>query len=175
MAYDAFMKYLWLILVLFVLPLNAEIYRWQDENGRIIFSDQYHSDAEVINVPKPASYKPPAINNLPDEAVAEETQAYEISILSPQAGESIWANDGTLPVNVDLQPQLNAEKGEKLSLSLDGVVTGEPQSSTSFTVPVIERGAHTVSVSLINDTGATLATSETVTFQVHRASVNNHR
>ncbi|MBL1321269.1 MAG: DUF4124 domain-containing protein [Methylophaga sp.] len=167
------MKYLWLCLVLFVLPLNAEIYRWQDESGRIIYSDQYHPDAEIVKVTKSTNYKPPVINNIPDEPETEEAPGYQVSILSPQEGEAIWANgiDGNLPVTVDLQPELNIEKGEKLLISLDGAIVGEPQSSTSFNVSIIERGAHTISVSLINEVGVTLATSQSINFQLHRASV----
>ena len=122
---------------------------------------------------KSVSYKPPVIDNIPDESVAEESQGYNISISSPQEGEAIWGNDGELPVSVDLQPKLNLEKGEKLLISLDGAAIGEPQSSTSFTVPIIERGAHTLSVSLINEVGVTLATSLAVNFQLHRASAGN--
>jgi hypothetical protein len=174
MAYDASMKYLLLILVLIALPLNAEIYRWQDENGRIIYSDQYRPDAELVNVPNPVSYKPPVINNLPDEAETpkEPTQSYQLTILSPQQDQALWANDGNVPVSVDLRPELNIEKGEKLIVSLDGMPVGEPQESTSFTVEILERGLHTVSVSLINEMGATIVTSDPVTFQVHRASIN---
>lgn len=173
MAYHSSMKYLWFVLVLFILPLNAEIYRWQDESGRIIYSDQFHVDAELIKVPESTSYKAPVINNLPDEAVNDEgIQGYEISIISPQENEAIWANDGSLPVDVDLQPKLNLEKGEKFVASLDGMTVGEPHLSTNFTVPVIERGGHTISVSLVNKAGAILATSQTVHFQLHRASVN---
>jgi hypothetical protein len=173
MAYYADMKYLCFILVMIVLPLNADVYRLQDENGRIIYSDQYHPDAELVHVTKSTSYKPPIIKNIPDEPVAEESQGYTISILSPQENEAIWGNDGELPVSVDLQPELNPEKGEMFVISLDGATVGEPQSSTNFTVPIIERGAHTISVSLINEVGVTLATSQAVHFQLHRASAGN--
>ncbi|MFW5426595.1 MAG: DUF4124 domain-containing protein [Methylophagaceae bacterium] len=167
------MKYLWLTLVLFVLPLNAEIYRLQDENGRVIYSDQFHPDAELVNVPKPASYRPPVINNAPDKLIEEGGLSYEISISSPQENEAIWGNDGNLPVSVELQPELNIEEGQQLMISLDGMTLGEPQSSTDFIVPIIERGAHTISVSIINQAGVTLATSQAVNFQLHRASAGN--
>jgi hypothetical protein len=170
MAYHADMKYLCFILVMFVLPLNADIYRLQDESGRIIYSDQFHPDAEVVRVTKPASYKPPVINNPPDEPAQEQVQGYEVSILSPEQDEAFWANDGNVPVAVDVQPALNVDKGERLIAMLDGMQIGEPQSSTNLTVPITERGQHSVSVSLINEAGVTLATSQSVTFQVHRAS-----
>lgn len=172
MAYHAGMKYLCFILILFIFPLNAEIYRWQDESGRIIYSDQFHPDAELINVPKPASYKPPVINNPADAPQQEQVRGYEVSILSPEQDEAFWANDGHVPVTVDVQPALNVEKGEMLIIMLDGMQIGEPQPSTNLTVPIIERGTHTISVSLINEVGVTLATSQSVNFQVHRASAN---
>ncbi|PHS32423.1 MAG: hypothetical protein COA95_03830 [Methylophaga sp.] len=172
MAYHASMKYLWFVLVVFIFPLNAEIYRWQDESGRIIYSDQFHVDAEIIKITEPASYKPLAIDNLPDVPADEDMQGYEISILSPQENEAIWANDGNLPINIDLQPKLNSKNGDRLIVSLDAMTVGEPQSSMNFTIPIIERGEHTISVSLINKAGVTLATSQTIHFQLHRASVN---
>ena len=165
------MKYTCLVLLLLALPIHAEIYRWQDESGRIIYSDQFHPDAELINVPKPASYKPPVINNVPDAPRADLVQGYELSISSPQEDEALWANDGNVPVSVDLEPALNSEKEEKLVIILDGMPVGEPQSSTSFTVPIIERGSHTIAVSLVDKAGMTLATSAPVTFQYHRPSV----
>jgi len=170
MAYHADMKYLCFILVMFVLPLNADIYRLQDESGRIIYSDQFHPDADVVKVTKPTSYKPPAINNPPDAPEQEEVQGYEVSIISPEQDEAFWANDGNVPVAVDVLPVLNVDKGERLIAMLDGMQIGEPQSSTNLTVPITERGQHSVSVSLINEAGVTLATSQSVTFQVHRAS-----
>ncbi|PHS23239.1 MAG: hypothetical protein COA83_10330 [Methylophaga sp.] len=170
MAYYADMKYLGLILLLCISSLNADVYRLQDENGRIIYSDQFHPDAELINITKPTSYKPPVINNPPDVPQQEQVQAYEIAILSPEQDEAFWANDGNVPVTVDVQPALNVEKGEMLIIMLDGMQIGEPQPSTDLTVSITERGAHTISVSLINEVGVTLATSPSVNFQVHRAS-----
>lgn len=167
------MKYLWLTLVLFTFSLNADVYRLQDENGRIIYSDQYHPDAELVSVGKSTSYKSPVINNIPEKVATEESRGYSLSILSPQEGEAIWGNDGELPVSVDLQPELNLGKGAKLLISLDGETVGEPQASTNFNVPIIERGAHTISVLLVNKAGVTLATSQVVSFQLHRASARN--
>ena len=174
MAYYANMKYLCFILGLVIFPLNAEVYRLQDENGRIIYSDQYHPDAEIVKVTKSTNYNPPVINNIADTPAAEEIKGYEISIASPQEGEAIWGNDSNVLVSVNLQPELNSEKGEMLVITLDGMVVGDPQPSTNFTVPIIERGAHTMSVSLINKAGTQLASSQAVNFQLHRASVNNH-
>ena len=145
----------------------------QDENGRIIYSDQFHPDAEIVKVTKSTNYKPPVINNQPGETVKEANQGRAISISSPQEGEAIWANDGELSVSVNLQPGLNIEKGEKVLVMLDGAAM-DPESSTEFMLPITERGAHTVSASLINASGDALATSAPVSFQLHRASVGNN-
>ncbi len=172
-AYYAFMRYLGLILLLlYISSLNADIYRWEDEKGRIIYSDTFHPDAELINIPEPTSYRPQAINKPAELPQQQAVQNYEISISSPQQDEALWANDGNVPVMVDVYPALNVEKGEMITIMLNGMAIGEPQPSTSFTVFIIERGLHTLTASLINQAGVTLATSSPITFQLHRPSVN---
>lgn len=174
MEYDAVMKYFWFLLVFVALPLNAEIYRWQDESGRIIYSDQPHANAEVVKISESTVYRPPEINNPPDTTQEQQgDQEYHISISSPHQDEALWANDGNVPVNVDLTPELNIEKGQKLLITLDGTSLAEPQASTGFTVAIIERGAHSISVSLIDRSGQVIVSSETVNFTVHRAHINN--
>ncbi len=176
MAYDANMKYITLLLLLVLLPLHAEVYRLQGEDGRVIYTDQYSPDAELVNLPEPATYKAPVVDNslaFDDTPEEEPIPNYELTILSPQPDQALWANDGNVPVSVEVRPELNVEKGEKLIISLDGMEVGEPQQSTSFTVTILERGAHTVNVSLVDQSGSTLA-SQSVNFQVHRASIRNH-
>lgn len=167
------MKYLWIITLLSMTTvISAEVYKWTNENGNIIYSDQAHPDAEIIVIPVTPSYTPiVAIPVSPNAPKIEKIQAYEISILSPQANEGLWMNNG-VPVTVEVIPSLKI--GQKFIVTIDGQIMAEAQTATSFIAPIFERGAHTISVLLQSKIGTTLAKSKSVSFLLHRPSVNRN-
>jgi len=175
------MKLLWLLLFLFLLPAHAEIYRWVDANGNVVYSDEPHPDAETIDLPASTTYTPveesePDILTLSpdDEDNEEDAFDYELRIIAPADDESIWVNNGNVTVSMVVEPGLDAERGDLVLLKIDGAETGPAQASTTFQLETLSRGTHTLSASVIAADGSVISTSEPVTFHLHRTSVLNN-
>jgi hypothetical protein len=170
--------------LIFALPLQAEIYRWVDANGNVVFTDEPHPDAETIDLPPSTTYSPS-----PDEAAADDILKlspddnadavetlpdYEIRVVTPANDESIWVNNGNVSISLIVDPELDPERGDVVQLQLDDSNVGEPQALTAFQLNNLSRGTHTVSAQVLDASGAVLATSEPVSFTLHRASKLNN-
>jgi hypothetical protein len=166
----------WIISLLFVcLPVSAEIYRWIDNEGNVIYSDQPNPKAEQIELSPTTTYSP-TVTAQPEISIIEETSEadlpvppYELRIVSPGQNESIWVNSGNLTVSLIVEPTLDAERQDKIRLLLDGSEVGV-QASTSFELTELSRGQHQLTAEVINQSGQTLTQATVVTFQLHRAS-----
>jgi hypothetical protein len=169
-----------LLILLMLTSAHAEVmvYKWVDEQGNVHFSDTPNPQAEAIELkPQPAytpaeipdnNTVPEAIDSVPAEALAPN---YQLSITAPTQEQAMWANDGKVTVSVQTTPTLNAERGDKLLFNLDGTAS-PPTTATRFTFEDVYRGAHSVSVSVVDKQGKTLSSSNTVTFYVHRPTLN---
>ena len=173
-----------LLMLLFLLPVHAEIYRWVDDSGNVVFSDEPQPGAERVDLPPATTYTPVDEEALTDDILklspdVEDTQQadvpdYEIRIVAPANDESIWVNNGDVTVSMIVEPSLDAERGDKVMLQLDGEAVSEPRSATSFQLNNLSRGTHTLNAMVVDDSGATLTSTGTVTFHLHRASIQNN-
>ncbi len=155
---------------------QAEVYRWVDKSGNVIFSDQPHPDAELVDIDTSPTYSPVAIPEQTLTASEEDQEEfevpnYQIDIVSPENDISIRDNAGTVTISVKVIPELDVEREDQLIIKLDGQTLGEPQFSTSFTLTNIERGTHTTQVAIVDKLNKTLKTSKAVTFHLQRYSV----
>jgi len=178
------MKPYWLLLFLFLAPAQAEIYRWVDADGNVIYSDEPHPDAETVDLPEATVYTPVGaeqdneveILKLAPEEEADNSQAnlaYQLRIIAPANDESIWVNNGNVTVSLIVEPELDVERGDKVLVTLDGARVGEPQTATTIQLTNLNRGTHTLSASVVDSNGATLTSSSNVSFHLHRTSVLN--
>lgn len=155
----------------------AQAYRWVDENGRVQYSDkpppEKAKEERVIKAPPPAPAPPRAS---PTEAKkqpgapgkAEQRGYAALRILTPASEETI-SNTDVVAVQLALEPALDNENGHKIRILLDGAPAGlwdAPQGSVTDVI----RGAHTLRAEVIDRSGATVASTETVTFYVQQAS-----
>jgi hypothetical protein len=76
---------------------------------------------------------------------------YTISIVSPQPDETFQSSTQEFTVKVDIKPDL--EKEDTVVILVDGSQSGEPISSTSITIPPLERGSHTIQAKIIQPKG----------------------
>jgi len=169
------MKYVLLLICAVLASAHAEVYRWVDKSGTVIYSDQPHPNAELIDIDTVQSYSPVAIPEQSlstGEEVQEEKEApnYQVKIVSPENDVSIRDNAGTVTINVDVSPELDIERADLLTVKFDGQTLGEPQSNASFTLTNIERGTHTAQVSIVDKLSKTLQSSQVVTFHLQRHS-----
>lgn len=179
LEYDSIMKYIWIALFCVISAVNAEVYRWYDEHGRLVYSDEYHPNAEVVDVRNLSTYTPTPTQQLvvtaneqaPEDEGVAEIPNYQVSIISPENDQSVWQNDGNLAVSVDIKPPLDKERGDKLLVMVDGQQQGDAIPTVSFTLSNLDRGTHSIVVSVVDDKGKLLKLSQPVTFHLHRRSV----
>lgn len=185
------MRYVWLLLLFLSFPALAEIYRWVDESGNVVFSDEPHPQAEKIEVSPSTVYTPddsirapapdqqPPLTLSPEPDTTEQdsespTTAYELRIIAPSGDENIWSNNGDLTVSMIVEPALDNEQGHKILLQLDGEAVSEPRTSTTFQLNNLNRGIHSLEAMVVDDNGNTFASSPVVNFQLHRTSIQNN-
>ena len=154
-----------------------EVWRWVDENGVVHYSDRPRAGAERVELDRPQTYTPPALpaprqNAAPAQSNAEAANAYTgVSVVSPAAGEMLRNIAGDLTVQVEVQPGL--APGHQLRVTLDGQRVETPPGATQFTISEVYRGEHRLSVSVVDENGRELVSSEPVTFYVQQASLQN--
>ena len=105
------------------------------------------------------------------EVVTEKAEDYVVRISSP-AHDSVIANGLVgFKVTTNISPALNRE--HQLRLTIDGEVHSSGRGS--FNVSSINRGPHTLQVTLIDDKGTALAESAVVTVFAYRPSSSGRK
>ena len=159
-----------LLTVLFHSSSIAQVYKSTDDQGNVTFSDTPAANANKIELPQANRVK--AINVPPLlEVVTEKAEDYVVRISSP-AHDSVIANGLVgFKVTTNISPALNRE--HQLRLTIDGEVHSSGRGS--FNVSSINRGPHTLQVTLIDDKGTALAESAVVTVFAYRPSSSGRK
>lgn len=179
------MRFAALLMLLFLLPVHAEIYRWVDDSGNVVFSDEPQAGAERVDLPPTTTYTPvdeeAATDEIlklspedEDEAQPQDVPDYQIRIVAPANDESIWVNNGDVTVSIIVEPTLDAERGDQVILRLDGEPVSEPRNTTTFQLNNLSRGTHSLNATVVDSNGVALTSTGTVTFHLHRASIQNN-
>ncbi len=158
-----------------LIPAQAEVYRWVDAEGKVVYGDNppKQSGAKPVDLPMltiadsptPAA---PSPNQAEQPPVAEKAAYTEFKVASPMTNEEVRANDGNVMISLSIQPPLQA--GDSVALYLDSkqVAAG---ALTNFSLKEVDRGDHTVFAVLSDATGNIIQNTETVKFTVLRVSV----
>lgn len=165
------------VLLAFILSVStaaavAEVYRWTDEHGNIIFSDTPEKGAEKIELNEttvvPALKTPRRTERL-SPAESSKFQTYQAVAISSPTNEETLRNVQTVTVKVNVTPALSA--GDLLQLYYDGQPYGPAQSDVQFLITEAERGAHQLAVAIVSPAGQELKRSATSVFYLHRQIV----
>ncbi len=167
-------RFLVVVLAFFLLAAaQAEVYKWVDEQGNTIYSDEPHPGAEVLDagevqtIELPDPGPPPRLDKR--EAARRQAPAYKsISITSPEDEGTIREINGNFSVAVSVKPVLQAAYGHQVALYLDGSMVGEPGRKTNFALENIDRGAHKLRAAVLDADGSKLIESDTVTVYLFR-------
>ncbi|MFL1454342.1 DUF4124 domain-containing protein [Marinobacter sp. GN3S48] len=164
------------VLVLTSAPAFAEVYRNVDAQGNVIFSDEPSDGAEEVRVkpvttvtlPKPADVQEPEKLR---QVAEEEGSAYSsVRIVAPNDDEAFHSGSGDVAFRVTSNPGL--KEGHRYEVTLDGQPVGQTTSDT-VTVRNVFRGTHDAGVNIIDKNGVQVKTGESISFTIHRPSVNN--
>ncbi len=159
------------LVIFFAASVNSEtVYKTVDEDGNIIFTDKPSEGSEEIKLkklqtiknPNPAKYKPtpkPTIKN-------QDTRYGTFLIANPADGSGLRSNAGNITISVSLEPPLRS--GHQIVITLDGKEVSNG-SASSASVQNVERGAHNISASVVDESGKQLKSTSS-SFSLLRAS-----
>ena len=159
-----------LLLLSFVSPVMAQIYKYTDAAGNTAYSNQPPDGvkAEPVELPPlnsvepQAPVAPPADNARREQPVA----AYEVlELTNLPTSEALRANNGTFTVKVLIKPRLQGP--HLFRLLLDDQPYGQPGNVPSLQLVNIDRGTHNLAVQVI-DGESVVQQSPSVTFTVQR-------
>jgi hypothetical protein len=139
-------------------------------------------DLKPLNVIEATTVTPAAPKAATEEAkpaVAAATAYRSLTVVFPEAGGSVAANNATFEVRVSIDPPLQIAKGHAFSLRLDGRTVPVRYTATEMMIPpeffgdVIPAGAqqHVLEVSVVDAQGSSLLSAAPVSFQTRFVNV----
>lgn len=156
-------------LVFYTQASLADVYKGQDQNGNTIYSDKPFENSNKIDIELSPTYNTPPVTTKLESTKKVEPISYQVSIVAPTQDQTFTNEITTIEVKVNVTPAL--QKGDKIQLLLNGQPHGSPSENTTFTLQSLFRGAYTVKAQIVNQ-GATLATSQEVTFYQKRPMIH---
>jgi len=165
-----------LILVPALAAAETTVYRWVDAQGVVHYSDQPHQGAQkvqagsltVLDFKTPASSSGPQAATPPPPGETAAGPAYQVKILAPAPGTTLWPVNYRVHVNVQVTPAL---KGSSLlQYQYDGKYLGKPRAETSLEMNKVYRGTHTLTVTVVGPGGRNEGQASS-TFYVHQHSI----
>jgi len=154
----------------------ATVYKWVDENGVVHFSDQPHENAEKVQLKAPQTYSAPKTPapapQAPQQGASKSAPAYQTCVVSEPVNDQVYMNTSTVTAGVLTQPAVRP--GDTAIVTLDGQrVPGVPANGGQFTISPVDRGTHSIQMTVQDLSGATVCSSAAVTFHVHQPSVQS--
>ena len=152
----------------------AQIYRYVDEEGNVVFTNQPPSGkaAEPVELPPiNAVGGPDAAANPPGErpGPAEAPDPYPgFRIVAPENDTSVRANNGNFTITLHADRPLRPS--DTVVLLFDGAEVARG-ATLSFAMQNVDRGTHTVQAKIVDEAGNELAVTEPITFTVQRVHV----
>lgn len=151
-------------------PPGDQIYKTVNEKGKVIFSDHPvdQKKSQAIKLPDSNIQNPPAnIPIYPSDRKTPEVR-YQIQLSSPVNGTRFGPAERSVRAAAAVTPNLG-QKHQILYFLSGTKVAGPTQSLTAdIALGLKQRGAQTLSVSIVDAEGKTLASSSPVTIQVIR-------
>ncbi|MFC3094555.1 DUF4124 domain-containing protein [Alteromonas sediminis] len=158
-----------LLVALATFSVSAQvIYKIVQEDGTVLYTDQPIPGAEPLDLSEVNSAVMPRLATPPSQSSNTEQpegESYKIEVVSPAPETTVRDNQGRIAITARLSPTANGQ----FHLWLNNQKVGS-QTSGSFMVEGLNRGAHTFFVTATDNTGKTLASSDPQTFYMHQAS-----
>jgi hypothetical protein len=169
----------WIAIIPLLLPgllAAQQIYRYVDEQGNVIFTDEPHPGSEAVelgpintvNTPKPPAGSP---TRKPEEGEQKAQAAtYRTVRLSGPPDGSVLREQNGFDVSLELAPPLNTAEGDQALLTLNGREYARG-TQTSWQVRDLDRGSYSVQAAVVGPEGKRLASSNTLTVTIKKTSL----
>ena len=188
-------RMVWLLGCLLALSSQAqttkrELWVWKDANGVTQYSDKPAPGAKRMTVAgsAPAASSQTTETTSPSASSGEgRTQGegaasnppaqivrYEsLQIVTPAEEQTFFGADGVVPVEISSTPELAA--GDRMVIYLDGKPADAPENSYQATLSGVERGEHSLTVSILDADGKPKIDSAPRRFFVQATTIDNPR
>jgi hypothetical protein len=149
------------------LPVQAQMYKWVDEQGNVHFTDKAPNQEAKEYQPPPIMVMPAGpTGNFSPSKQPKSFKYQSLSVTAPQ-NDAVFTPDkaDSVQVNLEITPALNGQ--HNIALYLDGelhTVAKQP----SFNLTGLPRGTHTVFASVLDKENKKLITSNSVSFHIQR-------
>lgn len=168
-----------LALLLFSLPLSAQVYTHVDAEGNRVFSDRpWHDQSQSVVLP-PINRLPsaPPVEAQPRSAAQaghDRAQSYRfVRILQPAADATYRDGAGDLGVVASSEPALHP--GHAYQLLFDGQPLGSAGAKPHFQLHNVDRGSHRLAVEIVDANGTSLIRSAEQIVHMQRPSLAQKR
>jgi len=162
---------------------GAKFYKSVDEQGNIVYSDTPTPGAEQLTPPPISTVESkPVPRETSEEALKKDpagteepakkppTKYTKFRMVSPNNDDTIWDNNGAVPVSLSLEPPLDTENGHSVWVYVDGKAVVRKSQSLVQPISGIERGAHKIRAEIRDNNRKTLKRTQNVTVHLKRAS-----
>lgn len=153
---------------------GTKIYKIIKPDGTVLYTDKPVPGAVPVAIGDAQNVAPalaPVKRHIKARSTTEPkdtSPAPDIRILSPRHEETVRNNAGEVTVKGDI----NRQTPGLFRLYLNGEAVTESEFP-EFQLTSVPRGAHTIQLAFFDNKGKQLASSQQVTFYLHKASVNN--
>ena len=170
------MRYLILLLFMVSAAVQAEVYKSTNDKGEVIYSDIPSRGAERVKLPDLPTYTPPPVpasTSRADRKSVQDAIYQSFSFRKPGNDETVRNNLGIIMIETRLAPALQTKLGHRIQFYLNGKPAAPLLDRTAITLSNIERGAHTLSASVLDKDGKVLVSTGDVTVHVKRESARH--
>lgn len=168
------------LLLVWPMLCAAGIYRYTDAQGNTHYTSQPPEgvQADEVRLPQnsPRSHAPTgstsSSNNSQSNSSEPAASRYSvIRLIGLEDEQALRANGGTLSIEVQLVPALQA--GHSLRLLLDGQVASPAGTATQRQLSSVERGQHSLQVEILNEQQVVIQRSAASGFTIQRTHLNS--
>src|SRR5690349_19926511 len=132
----------------------ADIWRWTDADGVVHFSDQPRPGAVKVNlgpISAPSGNGPRPEEPTVEAAPEPRRQTFAYTSCVVQSPENDQTFNGVQPVTVILAIEPQLQDGHRVQVYVNGALnTDWPPEATSFTLPEVFRGSHTIQARIVD-------------------------
>ena len=163
------------LLLVLTAPALAQIYKYTDDRGNTVFTNQPPEGvaadavdlppANTVNIKTPDT--PPPLANGQDEAGQSPYRSLSIGGIPDE--QALRANNGTFVVNAQLDPPLR--QNHRIRFLLDGQPQGDASTSTALQLNNVDRGTHLLEVEVLS--GGEVVQRASEQFTVQRVHTNS--
>ena len=154
---------------------KVQMWMWKDANGVVHYSDVPGPGAVKVDINVPQG-QPDAASAAPDTgaAAAATEQAATVynslTIVQPANETSYFDADAVVEVQISSDPDL--AEGDQVYLYLDGKRVGNSGDALSYSLPSVERGAHSLTAVIFDAQRREKIRSQPVVFFMKQNTIN---